>query len=91
MKVFPMIFLFCSGSITVFKFETKISVASKYSTFIFASLNLLTTSSASFFRSKPLLTNKQIKFSFIALFIKAAVTDESTPPEIAHKTLLSPT
>ena len=54
------------------------------------SLNIFSTSSPSFLRSKPWSTNIQVKFFPIALLSKTAATEESTPPDKAHKAFPSP-
>ena len=52
---------------------------------------MLSTSSRSFVRSRPLSTNTHVSRSPIALWISAAATDESTPPDSPQITRLSPT
>ena len=53
--------------------------------------NTFSTSSDSFFLNKPWSTNIHVKLFPIALLIKAAATEESTPPDKANRTFLSPT
>ena len=88
-KVLPIIFLFCSGSSTPFKCLKNTSSLSDLITFKFIfSLNVFITSSASPFLRRPLSTKTHTNLLPIALFKRAAVTDESTPPERPSKTLL---
>src|SRR5690606_34599442 len=53
--------------------------------------NTSSTSSASFLRSKPWSTNTHVNWLPIAFDNKTAATDESTPPDNAHKALPFPT
>ena len=53
--------------------------------------NIASTSSPSFFLSKPWSTNTQVNCFPIAFDNKTAATDESTPPDNAHKALPFPT
>ncbi len=55
------------------------------------SVKTLRTVSASFSRSRPLLTKTGVSWSPIARCSSAAATDESTPPLSASSTLPSPT
>ena len=52
--------------------------------------NTASTSSPSFFLSKPWSTNTQVNCLPMAFESNTAATDESTPPERAHNTLPFP-
>ena len=86
-----MIFLFFSGSVTPSNFCKNLSLQLTRIRFISnCFLKTSSTSSPSFFLSKPWSTNIQVKFLPIALCNKTAATDESTPPDNAHNAFLSP-
>jgi len=92
MKSLPIIFLFFSGSVTPFRAERNFSSAFTYFRFIWSLPSKISrTSSTSFFLSTPLFTNTQIRLFPIALFMRVATTEESTPPLNAQSTLLFPT
>ena len=54
-------------------------------------LKTFLTSLASFLRMQPWSTNTQVSCLPIAMWSRTAQTDESTPPDIASSTFLSPT
>ncbi len=77
-----MIRRFCSGSATPASAAYISSVASTWTTRTpRLRANVSSTCSASFRRSRPWSTNTQVSWSPIALWISAAATDESTPPD----------
>ena len=86
-----MILRFVSGSLTPANLERKRSCALTRIKFISNCLrNTSSTSSPSFLRNKPWSTKIQVKFFPIALCTNKAATEESTPPDKAHSTFLSP-
>ena len=87
-----MIFLFCSGSLTLAKRLKKISLASMLIRSIpKVFLNINSTCSFSPLLKSPLSTKTTITCSFIALAKSAATTLLSTPPLTAQRTLSLPT
>ena len=89
---FPIIFRFCSGSLTPFSFDRNRSCAF---TRIILRPNfperLSITWSPSPLRSKPWSTKIQMSWSPIAFCKRTPTTLESTPPDSPSKTFLWPT
>ena len=87
----PMIFLFVSGSAIPASFDKNLSLAFiRIRLMSNCCLNIFSTSSPSFLRKSPWSTKIQVKFLPIAFESKTAATEESTPPDNAHKAFLSP-
>ena len=87
----PIIFLFLSGSEIPASLLKNLSFAFTLIKLISNwFLNIFSTSSPSFLRRSPWSTNIHVKFFPIALERSTAATDESTPPDRAHKAFLSP-
>mmetsp|Transcript_44769 Transcript_44769/g.57345 ORF Transcript_44769/g.57345 Transcript_44769/m.57345 type:complete len:217 (+) Transcript_44769:800-1450(+) len=92
MKVVPMIFRFSSGSDTPESLSMNRFEASSNWMLMPKLLRRSTTSADSPLRRQPLSTRKAWKRSPMAVFIKQAATDESTPPLTAPITCpVSPT
>ena len=80
------ILLLRTGQNTKIKGDAAIAMISVGSLAIgYLLMNIFSTSSPSFLRRRPWSTNIQVKFLPIALLSKTAATDESTPPDRAHK------
>ena len=88
-----MILRFCCGSVTPLQLARGTArVASMTCRSILKwSRKVVSTSSRSFLRSRPLSTKMQTSWSPIALCSSAATTEESTPPERPQMTLPLPT
>ena len=87
----PIIFLFFSGSETPASLDKNLSSAFTLIRFISNwFLNICSTSSPSFLRSRPWSTNIHVSCFPIALCNRTAATEESTPPDKASNTFLSP-
>ncbi len=93
MKSSPIIFLLASGSETPSSLDMNSSCALTTWKFLKPrwSMKSFSTSSASFLRIRPWSTNTQWSLSPIASCIKAAATDESTPPDSPMMTFSQPT
>ena len=92
MNVFPIFFLFSSGSITPFRLSRNLFEASTTCRSILkCELKVSSTCFLSPFRRNPLSTNKHLKFFPRALLSNKAVTEESTPPLKPQITFPSPT
>ena len=89
-KVRPIIFLFCSGSVTPFSSCKNIDEASTGIMFRPNSLYPACTSLNSSFLNNPLSTKMQYKFLPMALCNNTAATVESTPPDNPITTLSLP-
>ena len=88
----PMILRLASGSLTPANLPKKRSLASTRITFAWSlPTNISMTKSPSFKRNKPWSTNTHVNWSPMARCIKAAATDESTPPDKPKITSSSPT
>ena len=91
-NVLPIIFLFCSGSLSFESFFKKYCWAFALITFTPRfSLKVSMTSSPSLSLNNPLSTNTHVSLLPMAFWRSRATTDESTPPESANRTFCLPT